>query len=96
MTEELKPCPFCGGRAEFGAIPHERKYAGEDECRINHDYGGEFIQCQNPVCGASSMLIFPTMTDAKPFLIEKWNMRANVKLTGSPASGRSLLTAGLC
>src|SRR3990167_4183309 len=73
---ELLPCPFCGGKAEFRAVPHEREYAGEDDCRINHDNGGEFIQCTNNACAANSMLIFPTMADAKPLLIEKWNRRS--------------------
>jgi len=73
---ELKPCPFCGGDAEFGEVPYERKYAGDNDCRINHDHGGQFIQCKSSDCSASSMLIFPTMADAKPLLIEKWNRRA--------------------
>ena len=71
----LLPCPFCGGDAEFDVVPYERKYAGESDCRINHDHGGEFIQCKNRDCSASSMLIFPTMEDAKPHLTEKWNRR---------------------
>ena len=76
----ILPCPFCGGKAEFGVIPHNRKYADDDECQINHDFGGEFIQCSNNGCAASSMLVFPTMEDAKPLLIEKWNRRVpNVK-----------------
>jgi hypothetical protein len=75
----LLPCPFCGSPAEFGAVPYERKYAGDDDCRINHDHGGEFIQCTNSACSASSMLIFPTMDDAKPHLIEKWNRRAEAE-----------------
>lgn len=72
------PCPFCGGEAEFGVVPYERKYAADNDCRINHDHGGEFIQCTNSACSASSLLIFPTMADAKPLLIEKWNRRARI------------------
>jgi len=75
----LQPCPFCGGEAEFGEVPYERKYAGDNDCRINHDHGGQFIQCKNTDCSASSMLIFPTMADAKPLLIEKWNKRATLE-----------------
>ena len=82
LLAELKPCPFCGSRAEFGVIPLDRKCAGEDDCQINHDFGGEFIQCSNNNCAASSMLIFPTMEDAKPFLLEKWNLRAQVVVEG--------------
>ena len=73
--KQLLPCPFCGSKARFGVVPYKRKYSGEDECVINHDHGGEFIECTNHGCAASSMLIFPTMTDAKPLLVEKWNRR---------------------
>lgn len=65
MSAELLPCPFCGGSAEFASIDD----ADSD------DFGGEFIQCIHHACAASSMLIFPTMADAKPLLIEKWNRR---------------------
>ena len=77
MSDEIKllPCPFCGGAAKFGAVTYLRKYSDEDECKINHDHGGEFIQCENTACAASSMLMFPTMSDAKPLLAEAWNRR---------------------
>lgn len=39
MTEELKPCPFCGYRA----------YIEED--RINGKVQ-EWVECANPRCGA--------------------------------------------
>lgn len=65
MSAELLPCPFCGGSAEFASIDD----ADSD------DFGGEYVQCTNHACAASSMLIFPTMADAKPLLIEKWNRR---------------------
>lgn len=71
----LLACPFCGSKAKFEVIPYVRKYAGDGDCRINHDYDGEYIQCENTNCGARSMLIFPTMSDAKTFLVEKWNKR---------------------
>ena len=71
----LLPCPFCGSAAQFGVVPYKRKFAGEDTRATNPDHGGEYIECTNPSCGASPMLIFPTMADAKPFLIEKWNRR---------------------
>ena len=72
---KLKPCPFCGSAARFGVVPVKRKYAAHEDCKINHDHGGEFIECSNNGCAASTMLIFPTMADAKPLLIEKWNRR---------------------
>jgi hypothetical protein len=61
----LLPCPFCGGDAEFGAV-------GGD----GGDAGGQFVQCTNAMCGASSALIFPCGDEPKPLLIEKWNRRA--------------------
>ena len=61
---ELRPCPFCGGDAEFGQI------GGEGD-----DSGGQFIQCANARCGASSALIFPCGDEPKPLLIERWNRR---------------------
>ncbi len=66
---ELKPCPFCGGKARFGVV-HSPDYESPMP-----DEGGEYIECTNNRCRASTMLIFPTMADAKPFLIEKWNSR---------------------
>ena len=63
--DELKPCPFCGASAEFGKIP-----------RGSRDGGGEFVQCTNPMCSASSALIFPLKEAAQPLLTERWNRRA--------------------
>lgn len=63
---ELLPCPFCGSTAEFGRV---------NDAEMG-DFGGEFIQCTNHGCATSSMLIFPTMADATPLLVEKWNRRA--------------------
>ena len=57
---DLKPCPFCGGRAE-------RIDLDEDETDPN--YGGSFIYC--PDCLASSKLIF----GEKVGLEEAWNNR---------------------
>lgn len=62
---DLKPCPFCGGKAEHGTIP----MGGEDE-------GAHFIACTNSACGASTNLRFSLMDDARPLLAEQWNRRA--------------------
>jgi hypothetical protein len=67
MTDEddaLVPCPFCGGDAAFGEV------GGDGD-----DAGGEFIQCANSDCGASSALIFPLMDDVRDQLRERWNRR---------------------
>ncbi len=60
----LLPCPFCGGDAEFGAI------GGECD-----DAGGQFVQCTDARCEASSALIFPCGDEPKPLLAERWNRR---------------------
>lgn len=61
---QLLPCPFCGGDAEYGEV------GGEGD-----DAGGQFIQCANARCGASSALIFPCGDEPKPLLRERWNRR---------------------
>lgn len=66
---ELLPCPFCGGFAEHGQIA--------DDCMPPHpDQGGQFIQCTNNACGASTNLRFACGDDPKPLLAEQWNRRA--------------------
>ena len=60
-SDGLLPCPFCDNRAEFG----------------DDGKGGQFVTCANPMCQASSKLIYPQKTDAKPLLIEAWNNRAD-------------------
>lgn len=69
-AEELLPCPFCGSAAAFGKV---EKASWDSE--PHSDEGGEYIACTDTACATSSMLIFPTMADAKPLLIEKWNRR---------------------
>jgi Lar family restriction alleviation protein len=59
--EELKPCPFCGGIAEYTVIEE-----GDNET-------GECIECTQ--CLASSSIMFPVKEDVKELLIEKWNKR---------------------
>ena len=66
----LKPCPFCGGKARFGIV----EYAARGESPRENE-GGEYIECTDNRCLVSTMLIFPTKTDAKPLLAEKWNRR---------------------
>jgi hypothetical protein len=63
-SAELLPCPFCGAEAAFGEI------GGEGD-----DAGGQFIQCTDACCGASSALIFPLMDDVRWLLVERWNRR---------------------
>lgn len=61
----LKPCPFCGGKAEFFTIEKGR------------DKGAHFIQCTNPACETSTNLQWSLKEDARPMLAERWNERAD-------------------
>ena len=65
-SDRLKPCPFCGGDADFGAI---------DSNDGDSNAGGHFVQCCNSACGASSALIFPLMDGVRDLLLERWNKR---------------------
>lgn len=60
---DLKPCPFCNGKAEFGEVTD----------RDSPDFGGHFISCE---CLACVGLIYANGDDPKPLLAEKWNRRA--------------------
>lgn len=71
-SKELLSCPFCGSAPKFGKVTTSPL----DE-HPNPNEGGEYIECTNPACAASSVMIFPTMAAAKPFLVEKWNRRAS-------------------
>lgn len=61
MNEELKPCPFCGGKAERITI-------GDDE---PNNAGGDVICCTR--CQASSHVEF----GRKENLVSRWNTRAS-------------------
>lgn len=65
--EKLLPCPFCGDKAADGHV--ENPGADGD--------GGYFIQCTNPMCGASTNLRFAVKEDPRPLLREMWNTRAS-------------------
>lgn len=73
MTSKIKllPCPFCGGTAEYGAVPLEPSIPAE----YQPNYGGHFVTCA--ACDASTVLVFNTMgDDIRAILREKWNRRA--------------------
>lgn len=61
MSEQLKPCPFCGGEAERHTI-------GDEE---PSNRGGDVICC--PDCGASSHVEF----GRKENLVGLWNARTD-------------------
>ena len=64
MTEELKPCPFCGGKAELHLI---QMYEGDEPYAVN-------IRC--PECGVNGAEEWKV--DGKDFkqrAVKKWNKR---------------------
>lgn len=63
MSEELKPCPFCGGKAVIEVIEPHRHII----CKMPVYKGGAFIECTECGCAISG----ETETEAT----EKWNRR---------------------
>lgn len=61
MPEELKPCPFCGGKAEF-------EYTPWDEETGTGDDGSGRVECQK--CHVE--MVGFDRTDAE----DRWNRRA--------------------
>lgn len=65
MSEELKPCPFCGGEAEI---------VDAEECGPQ----AYVVTCNG--CMTSSRVIFALMDDATFDLVSAWNTRAAHKV----------------
>lgn len=74
MSDELKPCPHCGGQAKYQQIPGES---------MNPNAGGCFIECSQ--CQASTNLLFPLKDDVRCELTERWNRRAALPAPVEPA-----------
>jgi len=70
MSAQLLPCAHCGSPAKFMQV--ERK-------SINQ--GGEYIDCTNKACGATSVLMFAIGEDVKSILAERWNKRAALSIS---------------
>lgn len=49
MSEELKPCPFCGGKAVIEVIEPHRHII----CKMPVYKGGAFIECTECGCAIS-------------------------------------------
>jgi Lar family restriction alleviation protein len=60
MDDEIKPCPFCGGEAEFSYTPWD------DDEQVGDD-GTGWVVCQS----CNVQIYGHTREDA----IEKWNTR---------------------
>jgi len=65
-STDLRPCPFCGGRAVFGQVFD----------KDHPDFGGHFIVCMAPGCEASTCLRYAHGDDPRPLLAQAWNRRA--------------------
>jgi hypothetical protein len=78
MRKELEPCPFCGTTASHGVVTE----GGE----ANPDFGGHFIQCDNPNCHGCMGLRFACGDDPKPHLAAAWNTRAPTEALTERAS----------
>lgn len=63
MSDELKPCPFCGSPAALANVDEPS------------NVGGRVIQCGT--CLASSPVMFPCMDSADEPLKDAWNRRCD-------------------
>lgn len=87
VTQELKPCPFCGSPAELGVVTE----GGE----ANPDFGGHYAQCTNERCHGCMGLRFACGDDPRPELVAAWNIRAAEQSRAStPAVDRVLIWSG--
>lgn len=74
MSDELKPCPFCGGEADVRYFAHD-----DSECTV---------MCSNPNCRASvSARSCGSMTTAYNRARELWNRRAERTATVEVSHG---------
>lgn len=80
MTEELKPCPFCGNEyVSMGWARSNRAFVGEDVMMATY----YMVGCR---CGATMLVRMknhddddvdlPTATEAARIVTERWNKRA--------------------
>lgn len=63
--EELKPCPFCGGKAEYYCEEHDWSDWGYISTAKYYD---AYVECEK--CGARTELF-----DTKQEAIDAWNKR---------------------
>lgn len=73
LTEELKPCPFCGGNAELDRNRHYRNIStGNFGCSV----AVYCLDCNADMCLCREDMPDETLTDLVFFLQEQWNTRA--------------------
>jgi Lar family restriction alleviation protein len=82
--QSLKPCPFCGGAAQFQSIPNEDG---------NPQAGGEYVECSQ--CQSCTNLVFPLMDDVKRELAGRWNRRAEQSELALAEARRKVLEEAL-
>lgn len=70
MTNELKPCPFCGGEAAFGYIRFTAEIYRPDGTQRED---GHFVSCVR--CGSSNQGVCCGY-DTQDKALELWNRRA--------------------
>lgn len=79
QLSHLKPCPFCGGEAEW--CHHEG-----DPLKLEDEMdGAHWIECVD--CGTSTNLRYSLMDDCRPLLAEQWNRRAASEATAAQQDG---------
>jgi hypothetical protein len=69
MTEELKPCPFCGG-----AVHLERAYDTQDRIMGTRKWWG--VVCRNTINLGGTCAIEQIPSASEKAAIERWNRRA--------------------
>ena len=63
---KLKKCPCCGSEAELQTVP---------DLVEEQNAGGQYVQCSNPECGLTTLIMFSCGEDCRPLLAERWNRR---------------------
>ena len=66
MTEELKPCPFCGGKATI----RRTEALTDTNTSREHGYGGYFAMCEKCMTSGNNYT-------TEEICAEHWNRRNN-------------------
>ena len=74
-NEIIKPCPFCGGEAEFSNSIHVTPMIDEDGAYVDYDTEEYYESVQCKECGAMIELYDVNNQVAEGTVIEMWNRR---------------------